>query len=139
MDTDRFSTALEAEQAYYRAFEQSDAAAMAAVWGTGEDIECIHPVGPRLRGRDVHAAWRDMFLKPETFTIHVEVSLRLEQGDLAVHSVVEHFHFKENSRRPLHILATNVYRRGADGWRLVLHHASPPPTMGAGKSAKTLH
>ena len=25
------------------------------------------------------------------------------------------------------VLATNVYRRSNDGWRMILHHASPAP------------
>jgi hypothetical protein len=44
------------------------------------------------------------------------------------------------TRQP--IIATNVYMRTENGWRMVVHHASPAPAAPAreGKSApKTLH
>jgi len=37
------------------------------------------------------------------------------------------------------ILATNIYIRGALGWRLLVHHASPTPPEAANEISKTLH
>jgi hypothetical protein len=40
------------------------------------------------------------------------------------------------------VLATNVYRREGEGWRLQLHHASLPmvrPQEGAQKPERQLH
>jgi hypothetical protein len=51
-----------------------------------------------------------------------------------VHSVFENFVLEPGPRageardtRPPPIVATNVYLRGASGWRMIVHHASPAP------------
>lgn len=122
-----YSTPLDAEQAFYTAFERADAEAMHAVWDTGEDIECVHPLGARLRGTAVHEGWREMFADAARLAFHLSDRRAYEQGDLTVHLVLENILFPDGKAEPLQILATNVYRRDADGWRMVLRHASPAP------------
>ncbi|HEY9066555.1 MAG TPA: nuclear transport factor 2 family protein, partial [Burkholderiaceae bacterium] len=51
---------------------------------------------------------------------------RLQTLTSAVHSVLEHVEIMTaEGPRSAWVVATNVYLKGAQGWRLVAHHASP--------------
>jgi ketosteroid isomerase-like protein len=61
---------------------------------------------------------------------------------MAVHSVIQHMSSPDDQRALPPIVATNVWRRGADGWRLLMHHASPMPAARqdpATTDQRTLH
>ena len=63
------------------------------------------------------------------------------QGPLAtLTTVIEHIAVRDDESVRAPVVATNVYVRGALGWRMVLHHASPaPPERGTEPPRKTLH
>ena len=122
-----YTTPEEAEKAFYHAFEQADIQAMRQVWGAHDEIECIHPLGPRLTGEAIFEAWEEMFRSRQRLAFHIAEHRRLDSDQLAVHVVTENILFTEGGANPLKILATNVYRRTPQGWRIVLHHASPLP------------
>ena len=52
MSSTQYASALEAEAAFYEAFEKADIDEMMAVWADDVDVVCVHPMGPRLEGRD---------------------------------------------------------------------------------------
>jgi ketosteroid isomerase-like protein len=55
---------------------------------------------------------------------------RLQTHACAVHSVLEHIELMTpDGPQSAWVMATNVYVKAAQGWRLVAHHASP----GAGR------
>jgi hypothetical protein len=56
-----------------------------------------------------------------------------------VHSLIEQIRNsgERSPRAPL--AATNIYVRGALGWRLLVHHASPVPPDSIGEGPKILH
>ncbi len=124
--TQRFDSPLAAEAAFYEAFQSGDFALMAAVWSAADDVLCIHPGGPRLAGRSVLESWREILERTER-ALRVAVGDRVTctRDGLAVHSLREHISLHSE----LHgvMLATNVYRQEADGWRLILHQAAPDP------------
>lgn len=122
-----FSSPLEAETAFYAAYERADAHAMRLVWDSTDDIECIHPLGNRLRGDQVHQGWREIFAKADPVAFHLSERRSFEQGDLAVHLLLQNVLFTDTTVEPLCVHATNVYRRHENGWSMVLHHASPAP------------
>jgi len=124
-----YASALAAEEAFYAAFERADADAMREVWAEAEDIECIHPLGGRLRGTGVHESWRDMFAGAERLAFHLSERRVVERDALTVHLVLENILFPDGKEEPLQVLATNVYRRDRSGWRMVLRHASPAPAI----------
>jgi ketosteroid isomerase-like protein len=124
-DTDR-STAEATERAFYAAFAACDPAAMATVWGD-DDVVCIHPRGPAVKGRKaVLRTWDQILGAADGISLRVVTLGRNERDGLAVHVVEEHIGSGDGASL---VLATNVYRRGTDGWRLVGHHASVPPAM----------
>ncbi|MGE0079717.1 MAG: nuclear transport factor 2 family protein [Thiohalomonadaceae bacterium] len=134
-----YATPLAAEEAFYAAFERADAEAMREVWAQGDDIECIHPLGARLRGAGVHDGWREMFADSERLAFHLSERRVLEQGALTVHLVLENILFPDGKAEPLQILATNVYRRDRDGWRMVMRHASPAPITSPNTARGAVH
>jgi ketosteroid isomerase-like protein len=121
-----FPTPEAAEAAFYAAFEARSLDAMMAVWASDDGIACIHPLAAPLNGRAaVAAGWHSMFEAAGQFRIQVELAHEIRETAQAIRIVREYLVIgQETAPRPP-ILATNVYRKGTDGWRMVLHHASP--------------
>ncbi len=122
-----FPTPEAAETAFYAAFEARSLDAMMAVWASDDDIACIHPLAAPLNGRTaVAAGWHSMFEAAGQFNVQVEVAHQMREAAQVIRIVREYLIIgQESGPRPA-ILATNVYRKDADGgWHMVLHHASP--------------
>ena len=127
MSDTRYATPHEAEAAFYAAFQRKDARAMMAVWAEGNDIVCVHPGGRMLIGADaVRASWETIFRHGPALRFVVEERQHTEHGELALHVVQEHIRVG-GEMAPAPVLATNAYRHTANGWRIVLHHASSAP------------
>lgn len=134
----RFASPREAEVAFYAAFLQRNVDAMMAVWADDDAIVCIHPLGITHTGREaVRRSWQAVFRHAPPMKFAVEGRQQVENAGLAVHVVHEHIHV-ENTPPGAPVIATNVYRLTPDGWRMVLHHASPGPTPKK-QTTKTLH
>ena len=116
----------EANARFYRAFETLDIAEMDQVWVHGEQARCVHPGWPLLCGWDaVRASWQRIFDNTEEmrFTLS-EVSVNVG-GDLAWVTCTENIFSEVGERVSVTaILATNVFERTLDGWRMVHHHGS---------------
>ncbi len=118
---------LDANKAFYRAFEKKDMAAMSAVWSQGTTSLCIHPGRNALRGWDaIRMSWEKIFrntsyLEIETDVLQVEVN-----GNLAYVVLVEAvLQVNGNRRSQGKSVATNVFECMAQQWYLVHHHGSP--------------
>ena len=127
-----FSSAAEAEAAFYRAFCQCSVADMEAVWGDG-DVLCVHPGSEVLHGKPaVMQSWARILVQGMTADIEVEPVSQVEHDGLAVYTVYEHLSNQSGASR-VTVVATNVYRKGDEGWRMIAHHGSqslrqiPPP------------
>ena len=134
-----FDTPDAAEEAFYEALENADLELMMAVWDRAEDVVCIHPAGKRLEGyQTVEHSWRSIFSKGATMQFEITDQRRIVTSRQAVHLIYENITMGSNVAL---VLSTNVYRLTADGWRMVLHHASPTPTSSTRKAADpgTLH
>ena len=126
MATRRFATALEAEAAFYTAFSKRDLNGMMAVWDEADDVVCVHPLGTVLVGAAaVRASFERLLSNPQEMTFMVEERHRSSDDKLALHVVREHIRISGKQQPP--VAATNVYRLTEDGWRMILHHASPAP------------
>jgi ketosteroid isomerase-like protein len=126
-----FDSPDEAEAAFYDAFETADVAAMNEVWADTRGVTCIHPVGKPLKGpQAVRKSWMMMFRNGPEMHFRIRVLQKTRTEDLSVHIVAEHIRVAgETDERPP-VIATNIYRRCADGWRMILHHASPTAATG---------
>ena len=125
-----YATSRDAERAFYDAFQAAELGEMMKIWSAEDGIICIHPMGPRLEGREAVAqSWRHIFSggTPMRFEL-TEVSCTLD-GNLAVHCVYENInHGSQLAQRSL-VLATNVYQSSERGWHMLVHHASPAISM----------
>src|SRR5690242_4823977 len=75
---------LEANEAFYRAFNQKDAEAMAAVWSTAADITCLHPGWNILHGEEVMVSWRGILTNPDQPRIVTGGASATLRGDVAI-------------------------------------------------------
>lgn len=122
-----FPTPEDAESAFYDAFERGDLAAMMVVWAEGDEVVCVHPAGPRLAGFDaVRDSWMQIFSSGMKLSVRVSASSRLDGPSVAVRSVVESITSPGAESAPQLVNATNVYVLTDAGWRIAMHHASPP-------------
>lgn len=121
-------TPAQAETAFYAAFESADLEAMMAVWSTDDNIVCIHPHGPRLTGAvEIRDSWRQIMANSPRMCFRIDELNSFGSEELAIRFVNEHIHIGSHAAPGFTILATNVYRRTSEGWRIILHHASPTP------------
>jgi len=125
----------DAEDAFYDAIDEKDVGKMLGVWEDSDAIACLLPMQPLIRGRqELSRMWQGLLGKGMAPDLAVTHLAWVETGEIAVHLVEEQIRSPEG--RPLPpMYATNVYRQGPDGWRLLLHQNSPsPPPPGAAAS-----
>lgn len=124
-----YPTAQDAENAFYEALERGDVEAMMEVWAEDEEIVCVHPGGERLVGYEaVRTSWTQFAASGQKLRVHLSDQSVMTGMMLAVHSLHENVTVEgERRRRPVPVAATNVYLRTSNGWRMIVHHASPVP------------
>ena len=116
----------DAEAQFYDALRDGDLERVMAVWADDEDVVCVHPGGARMVGpAAVRAAFEAIFANG-TIVVHAEHVKRVHAMGSAVHSVLERIDVVTvDGPRTGWIVATNVYLKTSQGWRMVAHHASP--------------
>jgi ketosteroid isomerase-like protein len=121
-----FATPDEAEDAFYTAFANTNLEAMMKVWLDSDTVTCVHPVGPRISGQDaVRGSWAEIFHSSGGLKFRLSEVSRTQDALLAIHVLHEHITVPgEPGERPPAV-ATNIYQLSKDGWRMILHHASP--------------
>jgi len=125
MTTAFFANAEDAEEAFYDAIGRADLEALMNVWADDEEIVCIHPTGERLTGpMAIRESWRAIFANNPPLTVRIKTSVCWKSLMLDVHSVVETLYLGDEPTAHGPLLATNVFQRGANGWRLLAHHVS---------------
>lgn len=117
----------EIEAAFYEALQAGDLDKLMACWADEDDIVCIHPGGPRVVGAGaIRAAFDAMFSHGGAIQAQPESIRRVDSLASAVHSVLERVEIltPDGPAQAL-VLATNVYHKTPQGWRMVVHHTSP--------------
>ena len=95
-------------------------------------ISEIRALGKRVivaggTGLYLRALEEGLFEGPAADTsLRAELARRIDAGGCSVHSVIERIEVMSDDG-PAHawVLATNVYAKTVQGWRMVAHHASP--------------
>ena len=118
---------LEANAAYYHAFEALDGIAMAELWEESERLFCVHPGWHALRGRRaVMESWQGIMANTSAirFTLSgVECSVSGEMGVVTQHENIVTTAGKE--KHTAAAVSTNLFAHyGGAGWKLFHHHAS---------------
>jgi len=116
----------EANARFYRAFETLDIAEMDRVWAHGEHVKCVHPGWPLLSGWDaVRESWAAIFENTAEMRFTLSNVVAAAGGDLAWVTCTENILADVQGRVSVtSVLATNLFERTPEGWRMVHHHAS---------------
>ncbi len=114
------------EAAFYEALQHGDVEALMACWADDEEVFCVHPGGPRLVGAEaIRTAFEQMFTNGAIHATPARVR-KVEALGSSVHNVLERIEvLTAEGPKLAFVLATNVYLKTAQGWRMVAHHASP--------------
>ncbi|MCY3567796.1 MAG: nuclear transport factor 2 family protein [Chloroflexi bacterium] len=122
---------LEANRAFYDAFNDRDVEAMADLWLRSDEVTCIHPHRNVTMGHaDVQRTWRAILTNPDQPKIVFAAEEARVVGDIGIVAGREVV-------AGVPIVATNIYQRSqradltdnADTpggtWLLIHHHGSP--------------
>lgn len=131
------------EQAFYEALHNADIQQLMACWAEEDEIVCVHPGGPRLIGAGAIRQAFELMFGNGSVQAHPERIHKIESLASAVHHLVEKVEvLTPQGVQTAWVLATNVYHKTAQGWRMVAHHASPGTAQDVselGPSATVLH
>ena len=109
----------EAHAAFYDAFSERDVDAMEDLWSFRAPVSCIHPGWSLLSGREaVLASWRSILEGPAAPDLAYSREGIHLYGDVAVATCVE-------TLAEGQLMATNVFAREGDHWKMVHHQAGP--------------
>jgi uncharacterized protein (TIGR02246 family) len=114
------------EAQFYDALREGDLDKLMAIWSDDDEIVCVHPGGPRVVGaRAIRASFEAIFANGGV-PVQTENVRRVHSLDAAIHNLIESVLVTstEGAERAS-VIATNVFVKTAQGWRLVAHHASP--------------
>jgi ketosteroid isomerase-like protein len=112
------------EAAFYESLQNGDIEKLMACWGDEDDIVCVHPGGARLVGPAAIRATFDAMFSNGTIRAQAIKVRKVETMSASVHSVRIEV-LTEEGPRHAYVIATNVYHKTAQGWRMMAHHASP--------------
>ena len=114
------------EAAFYDAMQAGDIEKLMACWADEDEIVCVHPGGPRVVGPGaIRSAFDALFSNGRIRATPMHLR-KVESMTSAVHNLVERIEvMMEGGPAHAYVLATNVYHRTSQGWRMVAHHASP--------------
>jgi ketosteroid isomerase-like protein len=115
----------------YAAFEDGDVDRMEAIWDDVDDVVCVHPGWPMLRGRPrVLRSWSVIMANTNYIQFFLTGVDAVIDADVAVVTCEENILTAVADpdgalSQSAKVVSTNVFRRRDNGWRLWLHHGSP--------------
>lgn len=114
------------EAQFYEALQRGDIERLMAIWSDDDDVACVHPGGPRIIGHGAVRASFDSIFANGPIPVRPRQVRRVENAGCSVHHVLESVDIiTAEGAQTAWVLATNVFFKTTQGWRLVLHHASP--------------
>ena len=124
---ERIEEVTRANQEFYQAFESLDIARMDRIWAQQEYVTCIHPGWTlRISWPAVRDSWVLIFnntfsMKFDLTEIQVQVA-----GDVAWVICTENITSRQgDTTQESRVLATNLYERVGEQWKIIHHHGSP--------------
>lgn len=115
----------EIEAEFYEALQRGDLERLMAVWADDDEVVCVHPGGPRVVGPAAVRATFEAIFANGPVHVRPEQVRRVQGPGCAVHNLLERVELlTDEGPLTAWVMATNVYLKGPQGWRLVAHHAS---------------
>ncbi len=108
-----------------------DAGPLADIWSHGAAVTTMHPIGGREVGWDaVRGSFEQVAQLASDGKIELKDQLIQVAGDVAYEVGIEHGQLKF-AGQPVTIehRVTNIYRRGAGGWKMIHHHTDISPAL----------
>jgi ketosteroid isomerase-like protein len=124
----------ETSKRFYEALNRlldGDASFLTDVWSHNEAATTMHPVGGRQVGWDeVRQSWEQIAPLASGGRVKLDDQIIQVVGDVAYELGVERGHMElAGERIPVDQRVTNIYRREADQWKIVLHHTDVSSAM----------
>ncbi len=116
-----------ANQRFYDAFGALDIDAMEAAWELSARALCVHPGWQALVGWDhIKPSWQGIFDNATLMHFNIQYLNLAAEGDCGWVTCVENITSVLQGRASnFGILATNIFVRTPQGWRMTAHHGSP--------------
>ena len=128
-DDDERDAVLAANRAFYKAFNDRDAAAMDRIWAPTGSVICLHPGQAALHERaEIMASWRAIMEHPEAPRVRCTEEWVVGGRGLALVICRE---ILPNGQ----LMASNLYVRLADGWHMASHDSGPVPPVATERAA----
>jgi uncharacterized protein (TIGR02246 family) len=122
-----FTTPQDAEDAFYDAIDEKDLEALMAVWEESGETICLLPMMAAQQGKEaIKRLWEPLMQTDIGLDIQTRHLTWIETTDLAIH-LIEELVKAPGQTEAQPVYATNIYRRGDQGWRLLMHQNSPTP------------
>jgi ketosteroid isomerase-like protein len=127
--TEIYNTPQDAEDAFYDALEEGDLGRLLALWADTDDISCLLPMYPMIQGRQqVEELFHHLFSRGQGVVLSVRHLNWIQTDDIAIHQVEETIQNPPPGQpAPPPFYGTNIDRKAADGWRLIVHQNAPTP------------
>lgn len=116
-----------ANEEFYHAFESLDVGRMDRIWLQQEYVTCIHPGwGLRVGWPAVRDSWVLIFNNTFAMTFELtEIQIQVA-GDVAWVICTENIASRQgDTSQESRVLATNLYEKMENGWKIIHHHGSP--------------
>jgi ketosteroid isomerase-like protein len=119
----------EANDRFYAAMNSLDVGEMDMVWLDTEAAICVHPGREAIFGYEhIRESWVMIFSVTDSMTIASSNERVQVAGEIAWVACTEIISMMtEEGLVAAAAQATNIFRRAGDGWRMIVHHASPAP------------
>lgn len=128
------------EAAFYEALQSADIERLMACWADEDEVVCVHPGGPRLVGLGAIRAAFDAMFSNSSIRAWPEAVHKVDSLASSVHNLRERVELlTSEGPRQAFVIATNVYHKTPQGWRMVAHHASPASEHEAQEISETAH
>ena len=108
-----------------RVLEESDTGPMEEIWSHGSDVSAMHPPGGRMLGwEEVRAGWEQAAQAFSGGQVALDEMVVFAISEDAAYTLGTEHGQASVGEQTLRIdwRVTNIYRREADGWKIVHHH-----------------
>jgi len=124
-------SAITANEKFYKAFNARDLSAMKEIWSSHQNVTCVHPGWSPLNGFEpIIDSWQGIFKNSGNMDIQISDINMLTSNDLAWVSCVEKLYtIASHGVLASKVFSTNLFKLNKDGWKMIMHHASPMPSM----------
>jgi ketosteroid isomerase-like protein len=118
---------------FYRCLESLDMARMETLWLHADWVRSVHPGWDVLIGWDaIRGSWERIFESTAWIRVtSTDVKIHV-LGETAIVGCCENITTAQGDDLSVAVAvaqATNVWLRTPEGWRMVVHHASPAPML----------